>query len=246
MNTSRKLISRSTLGALGCALIIVGGNHRQFNSNVDSGQSLVSYSSNRAEAWKGCSGYSTQGQAQSAWESNGRQPASADGDKDGKVCESLPSSTSSSTACIKRSIPVVVSLSRSKYPETVLHTEQAIKRWRQPRILTINRLGATANRQAWKSLVPKSIDTDGNGQVEDRDEYPPAFSKQGGRNANISFVDASDNRGAGSTMGSALHKYCNGQRFVLRFTGRYAHTTRSLVAADHGKRVHVWVSAKRG
>lgn len=47
-----------------------------------------------AAAWQGCKAYSDQPTAQAAWEAAGR-PAGADGDSDGKVCETLPASPSS-------------------------------------------------------------------------------------------------------------------------------------------------------
>ena len=45
-------------------------------------------------SWPGCSAFSSQSEAQSAWEADGR-PARADGDSDGRVCESLPSTSPS-------------------------------------------------------------------------------------------------------------------------------------------------------
>jgi len=45
-------------------------------------------------AWQGCKAYSDQPSAQTAWEAAGK-PAGADGDGDGKVCETLPNSPSS-------------------------------------------------------------------------------------------------------------------------------------------------------
>jgi len=47
-----------------------------------------------ATSWPGCSAFSSQSEAQSAWEADGR-PARADGDSDGRVCESLPSTSPS-------------------------------------------------------------------------------------------------------------------------------------------------------
>ena len=50
---------------------------------------LAACSSTSAAAWPGCKAYSDQPSAQAAWEAAGK-PAGADGDGDGKVCESLP------------------------------------------------------------------------------------------------------------------------------------------------------------
>ncbi len=53
--------------------------------------------SSSAATWPGCKSYSDQPSAQAAWEAAGK-PAGADGDGDGKVCESLPNAASSPSA----------------------------------------------------------------------------------------------------------------------------------------------------
>jgi hypothetical protein len=66
---------------------------------------------------------------------------------------------------------VDVKLSRKKYPESAQHIEEAIKEG-QPDILTIDRRGASSRRKAslqGVNTVPGL----------DRDEYPPAMSKEG-------------------------------------------------------------------
>jgi hypothetical protein len=57
-----------------------------------------------------------------------------------------------------------------------------------------------------------------------------AFTNEGGRKAangrsasHIAYVDASDNRGAGSSIGGRLRSYCNGTRFKLKLLGRTPH-----------------------
>ncbi len=99
-------------------------------------------------------------------------------------------------------------LSRRRYPESTLHFRVA---WNQgaPTRYTIARGRADENRAAWDALVPAGVDADGDGKVDDRDEVPMAFTRQGARRAangrsasHIAYVDASDNRGAGSYIGS--------------------------------------------
>jgi hypothetical protein len=51
-----------------------------------------------AQSWPGCDSFGTQLEAQTYWESHG-QPAEADGDGDGKVCESLPAGGGNERAC---------------------------------------------------------------------------------------------------------------------------------------------------
>lgn len=105
--------------------------------------------------------------------------------------------------------PVVVSLSRSRYPESARHIEDAVRAGK-PKILTIARDRCVANRRA--SMQPhKGLKAPG----MDRDEYPFAMSAQGGAGASVRLIPASDNRGAGSTIGSALRPYPNGTQFTI-------------------------------
>jgi hypothetical protein len=195
------------------------------------------------QAWAGCDSFDTQPEAQAYWESHGR-PAQADGDNDGKVCESLPTRAGAGEGCERPRKTVTVRLSRRKYPEATLHFEVA---WRQdvPSRYTIARGLADENRDAWDPLVPAGVDADGDGNEDDRDEVPMAFTKEGGRKAangrsasHIAYVDASDNRGAGSSIGGRLRRYCNGTRFKLKLFGRRTRTAVIVVALRNGRRVH--------
>lgn len=47
----------------------------------------------------------------------------------------------------------------------------------------------------------------------DRDEYPPAASREGGTGADVRYVGSAENRSAGSVMGAQLRPYCSGQPF---------------------------------
>lgn len=97
---------------------------------------------------------------------------------------------------------VEVSISKSDYPETAGHIEDAIKSGK-PDVLTIEREGAKANRA--KSL--KGVKTKPN---LDRDEWPMAMFKEGGDGASVRHINPSDNRGAGSAIGNALADYPDG------------------------------------
>jgi hypothetical protein len=88
------------------------------------------------------------------------------------------------------------------------------------------------------------VDADGDGEVDDRDEVPMAFTRQGSRRApngnsasHIAYVDASDNRGAGSSIGGRLRRYCNGTRFRVRLVGRRRRSAVIVVALRDGKQV---------
>lgn len=194
-----------------------------------------------ASTWPGCDSFDTQPAAQAYWNSHGR-PAEADGDGDGRVCESVPDAAARRTCTRSRGV-LKVRLSRRRYPESTLHFELA---WRQgaPRRYTIARARAERNRATWEPFVPAGVDADGNGAQDDRDEVPLAFTREGARKApngrsasHIAYVDASDNRGAGSFIGGRLRRYCNGQRFRVTTTGKRTRTAVIVVAFRDGKRV---------
>jgi hypothetical protein len=92
--------------------------------------------------------------------------------------------------------PRDVVISRSRYPQAAAHIDHA-QRNGQPTILHIDRAAAKKNRRASTGHVklnPKPA------AGYERDEYPPAFTREGGHNANVRFIDRHDNRGAGASM----------------------------------------------
>jgi hypothetical protein len=145
-------------------------------------------------------------------------------------------------ACDRQSKPVVVDLARARYPQTTLHIETAIRDG-SPRVLHIQRSGADRRRDAWGPLVP-TLDADGDGETDDRDEWPMAFTREGGRTANIAYNAASDNRGAGSVIGAVVRPFCNGQAFRVKDVGRRRRSTRIVIAAERGRSVHRVVRVK--
>ncbi len=102
---------------------------------------------------------------------------------------------------------VDIYLSRSLYPETTQHIEDAIANG-QPDILTLDRPSAIANRKASLRGIPKRPGFH-------RDEYPMAFTHEGGAGADIRYITPADNVGAGASIGNQLRPYDNGQRFRI-------------------------------
>ncbi len=102
---------------------------------------------------------------------------------------------------------VEVTLSRSKYPESVQHIEDAIRDG-QPDTLTIARGGAKNNRKASLKGIDKVPGSD-------LDEYPPAMFAEGGSGASVRPIPPSDNRGSGSTMGHQLRDYPDGTKVKI-------------------------------
>ncbi|MEV4418823.1 hypothetical protein AB0L40_02470 [Patulibacter sp. NPDC049589] len=99
---------------------------------------------------------------------------------------------------------VDIGISGTRYPEVRRHWERAIREG-QPRVLTVRRAGAAVRRTELLRGIPTR-------PGEDRDEYPPAMARDR-VSASVAYVDAAQNRGAGTVQGVKLRRYCSGQRF---------------------------------
>lgn len=111
--------------------------------------------------------------------------------------------------CIRIAPPagVYVDLRNDLEPETISHLEDAIAAG-EPRILHLDRAHADEHRKAALAHRHKVAG-------KDLDEYPPAFSLEGGAGADVRPIDPTDNRRAGARMGAALRAFCDGQAFIL-------------------------------
>jgi hypothetical protein len=79
---------------------------------------------------------------------------------------------------------VVVRISEARYPKTADHVDDAIRAG-QPRRLTLDRRGAAQRREdALQGIATR--------RGYDRDEYPPAESRQGGKGADVRYVPSAD------------------------------------------------------
>ena len=105
-------------------------------------------------------------------------------------------------------------IQRSKHPEAAANIDHA-QRNGQPTVLHLDRTGADARRAAATGRV--NLKTKPAPHYE-RDEYPPAFTKEGGHNANVRFIDRHDNRGAGSTMRAQTHDLPDGSKIRVLVT----------------------------
>jgi len=111
--------------------------------------------------------------------------------------------------CIRVNNPagVYVDLNDELEPQTIGHLRGAIAAG-APRILHLDRAHADAHRAAALRGHPPRAGLD-------RDEYPPAFSLEGGASSDVVYIDPTDNRRAGARMGAALRAFCDGQAFIL-------------------------------
>ncbi len=107
--------------------------------------------------------------------------------------------------------PHDVIIQRSRYPQAASHIDDA-QRQGQPSVVHIDRAGASARRRASTGSVRLSRKP---GQHAERDEYPPAFVREGGGNANVRFIDRRDNRGAGASMGTQTRKLPDGSKIRI-------------------------------
>ncbi len=102
---------------------------------------------------------------------------------------------------------IVLELTRKQYKQTFGHIADVIKA-RGKNIFTIDRLGAADNRKASLAGHPSV-------KALDRDEFPMAMFKEGGKGASVRYIDPSDNRGAGSSIAHALSGYDDGTRVKI-------------------------------
>ncbi|OAQ58760.1 deoxyribonuclease nucA/NucB domain-containing protein [Pochonia chlamydosporia 170] len=102
-------------------------------------------------------------------------------------------------------------------PAAVENARFAVEEGGQPWRLTYDPAGAHARRsqstgphQSQRELLQLTTEEltgrSGTGQL-DRDEYPPAIAAEGGRGAIVTYIEAGDNRRAGSLMGQQFTNY---------------------------------------
>ncbi|HDR4904358.1 DNA-entry nuclease [Bacillus cereus] len=98
----------------------------------------------------------------------------------------------------------VLEFPKERYPETGKHITDAIKEGHSE-VCTIDRGGAADRRKLSLAPYPSK-------KGYDRDEWPMAMCKEGGKGAHIEYISPTDNRGAGSWVGNKLDKYPDGTR----------------------------------
>ncbi len=98
----------------------------------------------------------------------------------------------------------VLEFPKERYPETGKHITDAIKEGHSE-VCTIDRGGAADRRKLSLAPYPSK-------KGYDRDEWPMAMCKEGGKGAHIEYISPADNRGAGSWVGNKLDKYPDGTR----------------------------------
>jgi hypothetical protein len=101
-----------------------------------------------------------------------------------------------------------VTVDASRHPETAQHVTDA-QAAGHPDVVTVDRPGAPANRQAATGNVQKV-------PGKQLDEYPPAMFKEGGKGASVRPITPKDNMGAGASMGNQLRDVPNGTKVRIK------------------------------
>jgi RHS repeat-associated protein len=112
------------------------------------------------------------------------------------------SSDSSKTGVQAGSQPKDVYIDPNKYPASAGHVADA-QAAGHPDVLTVDRSGASdrrADATAGHATQPGT----------DRDEYPPAVTREGGTGASVQNIPSSDNRGSGASLGNQISDVPNG------------------------------------
>jgi hypothetical protein len=111
-------------------------------------------------------------------------------------CQQQQTNTDTNAADVTVVFPV------DKYPTVAEHIADAIQQG-LPDTCTINRSGAAKNRDESLEGIPTK-------KGYDRDEYPMAMCKEGGKGASVRYIKPKENRGAGSWFANKVEKYPDG------------------------------------
>jgi RHS repeat-associated protein len=101
-----------------------------------------------------------------------------------------------------------ITLSRSIHGEAAAHAADAIKAGK-PSVLTIDRGGAAANRQASTGALDKVTG-------KHLDEYPPAMFREGGAGASVRPISPRENMSSGACIGNACRGLPDGTRVQIK------------------------------
>ena len=114
------------------------------------------------------------------------------------------------TGCAEQSAPAVsgtLTISLTRYPNVADHARDAMAAG-ESSICTLDRPGAAARRK--ESL--RGVKT---APGQDRDEFPPAVCKEGGRGADVRLVPSAENRSEGAWMSGQLNNWPDGSRIRI-------------------------------
>ena len=106
--------------------------------------------------------------------------------------------------------PTNVYIDPTRHPESAQHAQDAINEG-HPDTLTVDRAGASDRRRAATSGASSKPNTD-------KDEYPFAVTKEGGKGSSVRNISSKDNRGSGGSLGQQIKKVPNGAKIKVHVT----------------------------
>lgn len=104
--------------------------------------------------------------------------------------------------------PKDVIVSSKQHPQAAAHIYEA-QRLGEPTVLTLDRANAAQRRRDALRYTPRNEKSPAG---KDRDEYPPAMTREGGSNASVRYIDLGHNRGAGKSIDHQTHDLPDGAR----------------------------------
>jgi len=104
--------------------------------------------------------------------------------------------------------PVEINIDPVAHPEAAANAEEALNNGVSGEGV-INRAGKDARRADNLSGIPTK-------KGSDRDEFPPAVIDNGGNGKSVRYINPSDNRGAGASIGNQIRDLPDGTRVVIR------------------------------
>ncbi|MGR5997899.1 NucA/NucB deoxyribonuclease domain-containing protein [Bacillus cereus] len=122
-------------------------------------------------------------------------------------CSTIQNSNQVKQTSGSQDIAQVIEFPSNKYPETAAHIKDAIANGKTD-ICTIDRDGAAERRKKSLANIPTK-------KGYDRDEYPMALCREGGKGADIKYIKPADNRGAGSYIGNKVERLTDGARVKI-------------------------------
>jgi len=102
---------------------------------------------------------------------------------------------------------IVLILTKKEYKQAFGHIKDVINQQNRY-IYTISRVSADMNRHESLKGYPTK-------KGFDRDEFPMAMLKEGGKGASVRYINPGDNRGAGSSIANALKPFPDGTKIKI-------------------------------
>jgi len=124
-----------------------------------------------------------------------------------KTTSEMVTKEAAKTAAETAEKPVEVAISKSKYPESAAHAEDAINKGISNEGY-IDRAGTDARRS--NNLSEVSVK-----KGFDRDEFPPAVMNNNGGGGSVRYILPSDNRGAGASIGHQIRNLPDGTKIKI-------------------------------